>query len=206
MENADVWLLAASETSHGLRWLLGGCFGSTLHFLGVRGLGGNIGIEQARQGNGRGNADNRGQSEHQPNHDTREVAAEQSVDDNEDMLIAEILKAHVDTGGEEPYEEVEIKEERGPGSRLMLGYRGNDRNMNLGIAGIPEGVEATIPWRDIAEGGQTNQSNQANTKGGDKDGNKEGLELAARNGRSYIFNKGNQLEEAEDAWPKISML
>ena len=83
--------------------------------------------------------------QHQPDHDTSKVARKDGVDDDEDMLILELLEAHVYTGWEKPDQEVEVEEESWPGSRLMLGHGGNDGNMDLGISGIPERVETTTP-------------------------------------------------------------
>lgn len=75
------------------------------------------------------------------------------------MLIAEVLEAHVDTSREEPDKEVEVEEESRPGCRLMLRHRCDNGDVNLGIAGIPQRVETTIPWSNIAKGSKANKSN-----------------------------------------------
>jgi hypothetical protein len=118
--------------------------------LGVRGLDVQISVKQAGGSNCRGNAHHRGQGQHEANHDACKVAAEQSVDDNEDMFVGKLLEAEIDTSGKEPDQHVEVEEESRPGGRLVLGHGGNDRNVDLGIASVPQGVETAAPWGDDA--------------------------------------------------------
>lgn len=81
----------------------------------------------------------------------------------------------------------------------MLRYGRNDRNMNLGIAGIPKGVKAATPGSNISERGESHQSDETNTKSANDERGKEGLELLARDGRSDILNEADELKEAKDA-------
>ncbi|KAI6761835.1 hypothetical protein HG531_002388 [Fusarium graminearum] len=68
-------------------------------------------LKELRSGNSSGNTNNGGQSKNETDHDTSEIACEHSVDDDEDVLISQVLETHVNTGGEEPDEEVHVKEE-----------------------------------------------------------------------------------------------
>lgn len=116
------------------------------------------------------------------------------------MLILEILEAQIDTSGEEPDKEVQVEEKGGPGSRLVLRDGGNDGNVNLGIAGIPQRVETSAPGSNVAQRSKGDETQQTQAECRHEDGDKEGLELTARNGRSHVLNEANELDEAEDAY------
>jgi hypothetical protein len=115
------------------------------------------------------------------------------------MLIPEVLEAHVNTRGEEPNEEVEIKEERWPGGRLVLRDGGNDGNVNLGVAGIPQRVESTVPGGNVSKRGQADNAGDANAEYREQDSVNESLELLARNGRSNVLDEADQLNKTKDA-------
>jgi hypothetical protein len=52
---------------------------------------------------------------------------------------------------------LQVEKERTPTGRLMLAYRGNNRNVVLGVGGIQERVEASSPWRDFFKTEHLNQ-------------------------------------------------
>jgi len=66
----------------------------------------------------------------------------------ENSFIIDVLDEEVDAGWEDTNKDVEVKEERHPRGRLMLRHRGNDGDVNLGVAGVPQGVEPTTPRRN----------------------------------------------------------
>lgn len=116
------------------------------------------------------------------------------------MLILEILEAQVDTSGEEPDEEVQVEEKRGPGGRLVLRDGSNDGNVNLGIAGIPQRVETSAPGSNVAQRSEGDETQQTQAKRCHEDGDEEGLELTARNGRPHVLDEANELDETKDAY------
>ena len=77
------------------------------------------------------------------------------------MLITKLLEANQNTNWEDEHEDVQVGEEPGPCSRLMLGNRRNDRDVPratsediqgrdrihllFGVASIPERVEPPGP-------------------------------------------------------------
>jgi len=74
-------------------------------------------------------ADDGREGEHQADHDTSEVAGQDGVDDNKEMLVAEFAEAKDNTSGEEEDEQLQVHIESGPRCWLMLGHRGNDRDV-----------------------------------------------------------------------------
>ena len=80
-----------------------------------------VGVENVREGEGSSNTDHRGQSEHKTHHDASEVGCENSIDDDEDVLVFQGAEAQVDSSWEEPDEHVEVEEEGRPSGRLMFG-------------------------------------------------------------------------------------
>ena len=85
---------------------------------------------------------------------TPQSSCQDCIDNYENVLIFQLLEAQVDTGREEPYHQVEVEEECRPCSRLMFRDRRDNRNVNLGISGIPQRVEATTPGSNDARNGQ----------------------------------------------------
>lgn len=65
-------------------------------------------------------------------------------------LVVDSLNAVPDSHWEGTDQNVKVKEERDPCGGLVLGHRGNDRDVNLGIARVPQGVEAPTPWGNEA--------------------------------------------------------
>lgn len=76
------------------------------------------------------------------------------------MLILESAETEVDTSWKEPDEEVQVEEERWPCGRLVLGDGCNDRNVDLRIASVPEGVETTSPWGNDARYCKENETSE----------------------------------------------
>ena len=165
---------------------------------GLGGLDVEVGVENLRESDCRCNADNGSQSEHETNHDTSEVTGEHSVDDNEDLLVGQSAEAQVDTSGEEPDHHVEIEEESGPCGRLVLGDRGDDRNVNLGVSGIPERVETASPGRNDTRDGQKHQSSDTDEEDAQNQSAEQRLELLSGKLCANPVDKGHQLEETKD--------
>jgi hypothetical protein len=53
------------------------------------------------------------------------------------LFIGELEKAQIDSRREKPYQEIQVEKECRPGRRLMLGYGGNDGNVNFSITSVP---------------------------------------------------------------------
>jgi len=73
------------------------------------------------------------------------------------MLVVKLVEAHVNTSREQPDQHLQVEEEGWPCSRLMLRDGGNDRNVDLGVASVPEGVEAPSPWGNNSRIGEPNE-------------------------------------------------
>lgn len=114
------------------------------------------------------------------------------------MLILQVLETHEHTGREQPDKEVQIEEESRPGGRLVLGDGCNDRNVNLGIASIPQRVETTTPGGNHACDGEENETSKPKTKGEQDHRSEKLLELLAGQVCSDKFSKRNELNQAED--------
>ena len=164
-------------------------------------------IEKLGQGDGGRHTYHGCEGQHQSNHDTGEVTSEEGIYNDEDVLIGQFLEAEVDASGEQPDQHVEIEEESGPGSRLMLRHGCNDRDMDLGIASVTQRVEPTGPGCNVSSSRESNQPEKCNAKNGTKTDIQEGLELfTAGNGRPNILDEGYNLNETEDACSIISLL
>lgn len=159
-----------------------------------------IRVENGGEGQSSRNTNNRGQGQHQTNHDTGEVTGKHRVDDDKDVLILEIAEAHVDTSREEPDQEVQIKEEGGPSGGLVLGDGGNDRDVDLGIAGVPQRVETTAPRGNHSGHGEDDKSDESDSEDNDDHGSQKSLEVLARDETTDEVSKGHELNEAEDTW------
>jgi hypothetical protein len=56
----------------------------------------------------------------------------------EDPFIVNLFDDEPQTGREHADKDVQVKEERHPGGRLMLRDGGDDRDVDLGVARVPE--------------------------------------------------------------------
>ena len=56
-------------------------------------------------------------------------------------MVCEILEAVVHAGGEEEGEDLQVEVEGRPRGRLVLGHRGDDGDVVLGVGGVEQGVE-----------------------------------------------------------------
>ena len=92
----------------------------------------------------------------------------------ENSLVIDLLDTEPHTSRENTNENVQVEEKRRPGSRLMLTDTSDDRNVNLGIAGVPERVEAATPRGDIARIGERNDGGE-NEAGDEEHGEDEEL-------------------------------
>ena len=92
---------------------------------------------------------------------------------------------------------MKIEKERGPRGRLMLADTGNDRNVNLGIARIPERVETAGPWSNVAGVGQEDDAGKDQAGSAD-DGNEEELaELALGQLALHISDESVRLQKSK---------
>lgn len=51
-------------------------------------------------------------------------------------------------GWESTHQNVEVKEKRDPGGGLMLRHGSDDRNVDLGVPRVPQGIETPTPGMD----------------------------------------------------------
>ena len=68
----------------------------------------------------------------------------------EDALVVDVLDDEPGSSGEDGDEDVEVEEERDPGGRLVLRHRRDDRDVDLGVAGVPQRVEPSAPRGYVA--------------------------------------------------------
>ncbi len=81
----------------------------------------------------------------------------------------------------------------------MLGHRSNDRDMNFGVACVPQAVKPTSPRCNGARYSKQDQSTQGNQKD-DQDGHpQQGLELFIWHLLSSEIDKSDKLQKTEDA-------
>lgn len=85
-------------------------------------------LQQGRKGHGCGHTDDRGDDQHQPDHDSGEIRAEDGVDDDKEVFIAQFPEAEEDSGREEEDEHLKVEEEGRPGGGLVFRDRGDDGN------------------------------------------------------------------------------
>ena len=113
---------------------------------------------------------------------------------------------------------MEVKEEREPRGGLMLGHGGDDGDMDLGVARVPQGVEPlnhscfkcyfveqmcqnlpSAPRRDDSEPGEADDGGEDDA-GREGDGDEEEvLELALGEEALHVAQDGVGLEEGKHA-------
>ncbi|KAH3668312.1 hypothetical protein OGAPHI_002066 [Ogataea philodendri] len=120
-----------------------------------------IDVEQSSQSDTCANTDNRGKSQHQSDHDTGKVRAQHGVHNDKHGRVGKLLETEIHSNRKQPDHEVEIKEERGPWSRLVFGHRSNDGDVHLSIVGVPKGVESSCPRSNQTQFGGSNQTSDA---------------------------------------------
>lgn len=195
--NSNRGLVHGSKAALLLLWC---CVGSVRPIVfGARGLCHQVRVKNLGDGQSSSNTDNRCQRQHQTNHNSGEVARAEGIYDNEDVLVPEVLEAEIDTSREQPDQEVQVEEESRPCGRLVLRNGGNDGDMNLGIASVPEGVKATTPRSNVPERSQGYESSQTHAERGHDHSGKESLKLASRDGRPDVGYESDKLEETKDA-------
>jgi hypothetical protein len=127
----------------------------------------------------------------------RKVNTRCSIENREHSSIVELLETVVETGRNQEHQKVQIKEERRPGGGLMLGHRGNDWNMNLGVGRVEQRVESTGEWRDVAGGG-ADQCRNAKDRQERNDGELEDLvKVLGRQQRLDPQHAGVQLQQTK---------
>lgn len=88
------------------------------------------------------------QSQHQTDHNAREVPRNSAVEDQEDTAVADFLEEQIDSNGSERNHDLEIQEEGGPRGRLVLRHRGNDRNVFGGVGRVQQRQRPACPASD----------------------------------------------------------
>ena len=68
----------------------------------------------------------------------------------EDALVVDVLDDEPGSSREDGDEDVEVEEEWDPGGRLVLRHRRDARDVDLGVAGVPQRVEPSAPRRNVA--------------------------------------------------------
>ena len=63
----------------------------------------------------------------------------------ENPLVVDVLDDEPGASGEHTDEDVQVKEEGHPSSRLVFGDRSDDGDVNLGVTRVPQGIEASTP-------------------------------------------------------------
>ena len=84
----------------------------------------------------------------------------------------------------------------------MFRNRGDDRNMNFSIAGVPKGVKPSSPWRDNSRNGKKDKGTDGDEKDEQDEAPKKCLELLARELQAYELHKGNKLQQTKDTYDK----
>ena len=80
----------------------------------------------------------------------------------------------------------------------MLGDGGDDGNVNLGVASVPERVETTRPRRNDSSDGQQDESTKSNHEDDQNKSAEQSLELLAGKLSADPLNSSDQLEETKD--------
>lgn len=84
----------------------------------------------------------------------------------------------------------------------MLGHRRNDWNMDFGISGIPERVEASTPGSNESSIGQSNNSDEHDASSDDTRDQEEVTELLLAQEPLQILQKCNSVQESENTCKK----
>ena len=98
-------------------------------------------LEQLGEGDGSENADAGRERQHETHHDAGEVDGADGVQDDEDALVVDVLDAVPEADGKDAGQDVQVEEEGEPGGRLVLADTGNDRDVDLCVAGVPQRIE-----------------------------------------------------------------
>lgn len=159
-----------------------------------------VNVKDVGKSDCRRNTDNRSQGQHQADHNTSEIASHNAIDDNKDVLILEGAETHVDTGREEPYQHLQVKVKGRPGGGLMLRDRGNDRNVDLGVSSIPQGVKATRPRCDDTGYGEQHEYCRRYGKYDEDQSFEQLFELAGRYLRASEFDEPDYLEKSKNPY------
>lgn len=139
------------------------------------------------------------------NHDTGEVCAEDRVDNDKDVLVAELAEAPEETSREQPDEHLEVEEVRGPGGRLVLRDGGDDGHVDLGVASVPERVETSSPGCDPSREGKDDERNEGHDGDENDKRTKEELKLLARDETADSLDECDELDETEDTQSSHSL-
>ena len=114
------------------------------------------------------------------------------------MLVFQCPEAQVHASGEQPDEHVQVKKERRPRSRLMFGDGSDDGYMNLGIACIPQRVEAAGPRSDRTRDRKKDKTEDGDAKDGATQGDEQSLKLLAWELIPEEGEEAYKLNEAEN--------
>ena len=99
-------------------------------------------LEQLGEGDGGQHADAWRQRQHQTDHDAGKVDGADGVQDDEDAFVVDVPDAVPESDWKDACQDVQVEEEREPGGRLVLAHTGDDRDVDLGVAGVPKRVKS----------------------------------------------------------------
>lgn len=74
----------------------------------------------------------------------------------------------------------------------------NDGDVNLCIASVPQGVESTTPWSNVAGIGEHDNSHKDETGNGSNGRQEEGLQLRLGKEGLHVLQKSISLQEKEN--------
>mmetsp|Transcript_1944 Transcript_1944/g.6985 ORF Transcript_1944/g.6985 Transcript_1944/m.6985 type:complete len:339 (-) Transcript_1944:665-1681(-) len=158
-----------------------------------------IGGHSVRKADGSHDAGDRGQHEDETDHNSRKVHRSDSIEDEEDVSVRQVLEAVVQACREEEHQRVEVEKERRPGGRLVLRHRSNDGNMLLGIRGVQQRIEAASEVAEVASGGANDCHERGSSEGGDNRHLEDGVEVLGGKKGAEPVDATVQLQQAESS-------
>ncbi len=144
---------------------------------------------------GRETARNRGEHEHQTNHDGGEVGREDDVEDCKEVRVGEMLEAEVHADRDKEDETVKVEEESGPGRGLMLRHGLDDRD----VGGSAKQGEQTRGEERHATHGSSEDDHTNERDDGHDEPAEEYLDMARVNDGAEPVDEHVRLQQAEDA-------
>ncbi|KAH3688913.1 hypothetical protein WICPIJ_000086 [Wickerhamomyces pijperi] len=124
------------------------------------------------------------------------------------VIVNEVLRTVWVTGGKnhrwrgvgvgrDPDQELGVEEEGWPGGRLMFRDRGDDWDVNLGVTGVPQGVESTGPWSNQTGISQTEETQDTNSDDQEDSNDQHRLELLGWNLGPDVITESDNLNQTK---------
>ena len=155
--------------------------------------------QEARKGHGAQDAHHRRQRQHQTHHDAGEVDGRHGVQHNEDALVVDVLDDVPQANGERQHQDVQVEEEREPRGRLVLRNGCDDRNVDLGVARVPQRVEAARPGSDDSGVGQQHHHAEDDSGGAQHCHSEHVAQLGRRHSRLEVSQHSHRVQERENS-------